>query len=291
LQSALNTKLEGVSVNGTPLTVTDKAVNVPVPTKTSDLTNDGSTGSDPFATQSEVAAVDARIDDIVAEGGEPNVIVAVQQNGVALPITNKTVNVTVPTATSDLTNDSNFVTQTELDTKVDKVTGKGLSTHDFTTAEQTKLADIESGAQVNVIESVSQNGTPLTITNKNVDVTVPTKTSDLFNDGNGDLDSEGNYYQFVTSATTDNISARIDGIVAEGGEPNLINTIQKNGVDLPINHKTVNIVVPTKLSDLTNDNDTVEDASYVHTDNNFTTALKNKLDGIAAGAEVNVQSD
>lgn len=35
----------------------------------------------------------------------------------------------------------------------------------------------------------------------------------------------------------------------------------------------------------------VQDASYVHTDNNFTTTDKNKLDGIEAGAEVNVQSD
>ena len=35
----------------------------------------------------------------------------------------------------------------------------------------------------------------------------------------------------------------------------------------------------------------VQDASYVHTDNNFTTALKDKLDGIASGAEVNVQSN
>lgn len=35
----------------------------------------------------------------------------------------------------------------------------------------------------------------------------------------------------------------------------------------------------------------VSDASYVHTDNNFTTVLKSKLDGIAAGAEVNVQAD
>ena len=34
----------------------------------------------------------------------------------------------------------------------------------------------------------------------------------------------------------------------------------------------------------------VQDASYVHTDNNFTDALKNKLDGIEAGAEVNVQA-
>lgn len=35
----------------------------------------------------------------------------------------------------------------------------------------------------------------------------------------------------------------------------------------------------------------VTDASYIHTDNNFTTALKNKLDGIASGAEVNVQAN
>lgn len=35
------------------------------------------------------------------------------------------------------------------------------------------------------------------------------------------------------------------------------------------------------------DNTIVKDGSYVHTDNNFTTALKNKLDGIEAGAEVN----
>ena len=49
--------------------------------------------------------------------------------------------------------------------------------------------------------------------------------------------------------------------------------------------------IPTNTSDLTNDSDFVADASYVHTDNNFTTTLKDKLDGVATGAEVNVQSD
>ena len=38
-------------------------------------------------------------------------------------------------------------------------------------------------------------------------------------------------------------------------------------------------------------NNIVTDANYVHTDNNFTTTLKNKLDGIASGAEVNVQAN
>lgn len=39
------------------------------------------------------------------------------------------------------------------------------------------------------------------------------------------------------------------------------------------------------------DGDVVIDANYVHTDNNYTTTDKNKLDGIEAGAEANVQSD
>lgn len=39
--------------------------------------------------------------------------------------------------------------------------------------------------------------------------------------------------------------------------------------------------IPSKTSDLTNDSNFVEDASYVHTDNNFTTTLKNKLDAMS----------
>lgn len=40
-------------------------------------------------------------------------------------------------------------TKADVDLKVDKVVGKGLSTEDFTTAEQTKLAGIEDGATAN----------------------------------------------------------------------------------------------------------------------------------------------
>ena len=46
--------------------------------------------------------------------------------------------------------------------------------------------------------------------------------------------------------------------------------------------------VPTNTSHLSNDSNFVADANYVHTDNNYTTTEKNKLAGIASGAEVNV---
>lgn len=64
--------------------------------------------------------------------------------------------------------------QGNIDKKVDKVEGKGLSTNDYTTEEKTKLEGITSGAQVNVIETVKVNGVALTPADKAVDVIVPT---------------------------------------------------------------------------------------------------------------------
>ncbi len=44
---------------------------------------------------------------------------------------------------------------TKLNNKVDKVTGKGLSTEDYTTVEKTKLANVEDGAEKNKVNSVN----------------------------------------------------------------------------------------------------------------------------------------
>lgn len=66
--------------------------------------------------------------------------------------------------------------------KVDKVDGKGLSTNDYTSDEKTKLANIETGAQVNKLEGIQKNGETVTITNKIANISVPTKTSDITND-------------------------------------------------------------------------------------------------------------
>lgn len=75
-----------------------------------------------------------------------------------------------------------------------------------------------------------------------------------------------------------------------GGGGGSVNDVEVNGVSVVVGG-VAEVTVPTQTSDLVNDSDFVSDASYVHTDNNFTTALKDKLDGIEAGAEVNVQAD
>ena len=77
-----------------------------------------------------------------------------------------------------------------LENKVDKVDGKGLSTNDLTNDlkanydaayAHSQVAHAPADAQANVIESVKVNGTALTITDKAVDITVPTDNAELIN--------------------------------------------------------------------------------------------------------------
>lgn len=179
-----------------------------------------------------------------------------------------------------------YATTTQLNNKVDKVSGKGLSTNDYTTPEKTKLAGIEAGAEVNAIKGISVNGAAQTPDEdtKVVDITVPTKLSQLTNDGNFVVDAN---YVHTDKNFTEALETKLNGIAANA-QVNVIETIAVNGSDLTPTSKKVNITVPTQTSDLTNDSNFVEDADYVHTDNNYTTTDKNKLAGIANGAQANV---
>lgn len=71
---------------------------------------------------------------------------------------------------------------TKITSKVDSITGKGLSTEDYTTDEKTKLSTVETGAQANTLENVSVNGTVQAKTDKTVTLTIPVKVSDLPDD-------------------------------------------------------------------------------------------------------------
>ena len=95
---------------------------------------------------------------------------------------------------------------------------------------------IAEGGEPNVIEKIKKNGTMLQPdAEKAVDITVPTKTSDLENDGDGSG-------QFASKAYVDEQGGKID-------------TIAVNDVNQPTVEKRVNITVPTKTSDITNDSD------------------------------------
>ena len=167
---------------------------------------------------------------------------------------------------------------------VAKETGKEL----MTSAEKTKLANIEAGAQVNVLEGVQLNGTTVTPTNKIANIQVNEyPTVDANKLAGIEAGAEVNVIEEIEiNGVTATISGKKASATIQAGA---IDSISVNGTPQTIDaNKNVDITVPTKTSDLTNDDNVVKDASYVHTDNNFTTTLKNKLDGIDNGAEENV---
>lgn len=85
--------------------------------------------------------------------------------------------------------------KTNLDLKVDKVAGKGLSTEDYTTAEKTKLSGIVAGAQPNAVTSVATRTGAVVLTKDDVGLSnVENKTSTTIR---GELTSAN-----VTSALT-----------------------------------------------------------------------------------------
>lgn len=59
---------------------------------------------------------------------------------------------------------------------------------------------------------------------------------------------------YALKATVTNLESRINEIVSTGGEPNTINKILVNGTEQTIGaDKSVNLIVPIKVSELTND--------------------------------------
>jgi len=126
---------------------------------------------------------------------------------------------------------------------------------------------VSEGGEPNRIDYIKVNGTRLVPdASKEVSLSVPTSTSDLTNDGDGTSN-------FATEAY----------VAQNGGK---IDTISVNNTQQTITNKNVNITVPTALSDLTNDGNYVVDASYVHTDTNYNSTDKGKVDKLVFNGNV-----
>ena len=68
--------------------------------------------------ENTVTSLSTTVDGIVSTGGEANVIESISVNGTAQTVTDKNVDITVPTAVSELTNDSDYQTGTEVETAI-----------------------------------------------------------------------------------------------------------------------------------------------------------------------------
>ena len=106
--------------------------------------------------------------------------------------------------------------QTQLNDKVDKVTGKGLSTNDYTSAEKTKLSGIETGAQKNTITGV-KGSAETTYRTGNVNITAT-------NIGLGNVDNTSDANKPISTATKtalDGKQAKVTGAATTITDNNL----------------------------------------------------------------------
>lgn len=211
---------------------------------------------------------------------------------------------TAPTAASG-TNSTQIATtafvQTATSGKVDKVTGKGLSTNDYTTAEKDKLASIENGANKTVVDTALSSTSANPVQNK----VINTK----FNSVQSNIDNK------VPSSRTVNGKALTADITLSasdvGALPNttVIPSINGLATETYVNNKVASIVdsAPATLDTLNELAAALGDDSNFATTvatqignkvdkvdgkglstNDYTTAEKNKLASIENGANKTV---
>jgi hypothetical protein len=244
-----------------------------IPQNTSDLTNDSNFVSDASYVHTDNNYTTTEKDKLsgIAAGAEvnQNAFSTVKVGTTSLAADSKTDTLTItagdnvtltPTASSD------SFTIAATDTTYDVVSA-GTSTTTgglMSQADKTKLNGIAAGAEVNVQSdwNITSSTSDAYIKNK---PTIPTKVSQLSNDSG-----------YITGYT------ETDPVFSSSAAADIASTDITNW-----NNKANTSDIPTATSDLTNDSNFVSDSSYVHTDNNYTTAEKNKLSGIASGAEVN----
>ena len=204
-------------------------------------------------------------------------------NGVTLNgnKTSSDLGIDIPTKTSDLSNDSGFITSVPTATN----STKGIVQADGTTTTITNGIISAIGGSGGTSDYTllsnkpSVNGVTLSgnKTGADLGITIPTKTSDLTNDSNFIIDAD---YTHTDNNYTDAEKTKLSGI-ASGAEVNVQSDWTAISGDALILNKPT---IPSKTSDLTNDSNFVVDSNYVHTDTNYTQAEKTKLSNIAENA-------
>jgi hypothetical protein len=156
-----------------------------------------------------------------------------------------------------------------------KESGKGLSANDYTTTEKDKLAGLPTGTQItqNLASKVDKvEGKQLS-------------TEDFTTVLKNKLEGLSNYNDAEVKKNITSLQSTINTLVNEN--PNEVidsfNEVKKflEGVTDTENLAAMLAALESKLSQLSNDGNFVQDTNYVHTDNNFTTPEKEKLSGLA----------
>ena len=182
--------------------------------------------------------------------------------------------------TSDADKPISTATETALAGKVDKETNKSL----MSTDEHTKLTGIEAGAQVNTVTGV-KGANEAEYRTGNISISKG-------NVGLGNVDNTADADKPISTAAQTALDNKVDKITGKGlSEANFTDAEKTKlagiaaGADVNVQsdwnqgNDAADDYIKNKPANL------VQDASYVHTDNNFTNAEKAKADGAIQSTE------
>lgn len=128
------------------------------------------------------------------------------------------------------------VIKAELDKKVDKVSGKGLSTNDYTTAEKNKLSGIEAGANKTTVDTALSATSTNPVQNKAVKAELDKKVAAVSGKG------------LSTNDYTTTEKNKLAGI-AEGANKTVVDSTMSDSSTNPVQNKVIKAYVDQSLSD------------------------------------------
>ena len=139
----------------------------------------------------------------------------------------------------DLENYDDTQIVNSLDSKVDKVEGKQLSTEDYTTAEKEKLANIQDGGQENVLEKIKINGVdvPIDPTDKSANITLPIESEYIIA-----FDGVNDTFDLPTDIEGDDLNVTINGLHQfEGSDYSIDGTVSPSTIKFDIVYDTFDV--------------------------------------------------
>lgn len=285
-----------------------KADSSAIPTKTSDLTNDGDgTSESKFATESYVNANGGKIDKI-------------KVNGTQQTITNKSVDITVPTNNNQLINGAGYIIGID---STDVTTALGFTPYNSTNPDGYQTSnEVESAINTKISSTYKAKGS---VTFANLPALASSNegnvynVSDSFTTTSDFVEGAGKSYPAGTNVVIINTTGStykydvLSGMVDLSGYQTKIDSSHKLSSDLVDdtnntkkfvtsseksiwNGKQDTIIAGTNIS-IASDGKTISATDTTYNEATTSTAGlmsssdKNKLNGIASGAEVNVQAN
>lgn len=168
------------------------------------------------------------------------------------------------------------IIKSALGNKVDKVSGKGLSTNDYTTAEKNKLAGIAAGANVN--QNAFSN---VTVGSTTVAADSTTDTLTLVAGSNVSITPDATNDKITISAT---VPTKVSQLTNDSGykttDNNTTYSISKSG-------STITLTGSDGSTSTVSDANTTYGAATTSAAGLMSVDDKKKLNGVASGAEVN----